>query len=243
MGQEAASPPRPPSASAPCSKRRSATPDSSAGCRSFNISIWPLGTALSSAGMKSAACVWPTRLGGWPRKCGAVRPELIERCRPELERIDRRIRPGTLRNVGPTIAKLADLDLPQGESPRRTVARLREDIADFRRANNLEHVVVVNVASTEPLVDADRLPSAWAALEATLAEPSCPLPASSLYAIAALDLGCSYINFTPSLGAAPAAIDELARLRGTATPAATARPARRCSRAFWPRCSPGEICR
>ena len=28
-------------------------------------------------------------------------------------------------------------------------------------------------------------------------------------------LGCSYINFTPSLGAAPAAIDELARLRGT----------------------------
>ena len=51
-------------------------------------------------------------------------------------------------------------------------------------------------------------------LEATLAEPSCPLPASSLYAIAALDLGCSYINFTPSLGSAPAAIDELARLRG-----------------------------
>ncbi len=144
----------------------------------------------------------------------AVRPELIERCRPELERIDRRIRPGTLRNVGATIAKLADLDLPQGESPRRTVARLREDIADFRRANNLEHVVVVNAASTEPLVDADRLPSAWAALEATLAEPSCPLPASSLYAIAALDLGCSYINFTPSLGSAPPAIDELARLRG-----------------------------
>ena len=40
------------------------------------------------------------------------------------------------------------------------------------------------------------------------------MPASSLYAIAALDLGSSYINFTPSLGAAPAAIDELARLRG-----------------------------
>ena len=39
------------------------------------------------------------------------------------------------------------------------------------------------------------------------------LPASSLYAIAALEAGYSYINFTPSLGAAPAAIDELARLR------------------------------
>jgi myo-inositol-1-phosphate synthase len=47
-----------------------------------------------------------------------------------------------------------------------------------------------------------------------LKSADCPLPASSLYAIAALDLGSSYINFTPSLGAAPAAIDELARLRG-----------------------------
>ena len=44
---------------------------------------------------------------------------------------------------------------------------------------------------------------------------ACPLPASSLYAIAALEAGHSYINFTPSLGPAPAAIDELARLRRT----------------------------
>jgi myo-inositol-1-phosphate synthase len=41
------------------------------------------------------------------------------------------------------------------------------------------------------------------------------LPASSLYAIAALDLGLPYINFTPSLGASPAAIGELAELRAT----------------------------
>ena len=41
------------------------------------------------------------------------------------------------------------------------------------------------------------------------------LAASSLYAIAALDLGCSYINFTPSAGATPAAIGQLAIERGT----------------------------
>jgi myo-inositol-1-phosphate synthase len=39
------------------------------------------------------------------------------------------------------------------------------------------------------------------------------LPASSLYAIAALEGGYSYINFTPSLGSAAAAIEELGRLR------------------------------
>ena len=45
--------------------------------------------------------------------------------------------------------------------------------------------------------------------------PATILPASSLYAIAALEAGHSYVNFTPSLGPAPAAIDELARLRRT----------------------------
>jgi myo-inositol-1-phosphate synthase len=42
-----------------------------------------------------------------------------------------------------------------------------------------------------------------------------PLPASSLYAIAALDLGMAYINFTPSLGATLPAIGELAEARVT----------------------------
>jgi myo-inositol-1-phosphate synthase len=43
----------------------------------------------------------------------------------------------------------------------------------------------------------------------------CPLTASSLYAIAALDLGYSYVNFTPSPGASPTAIGQLALERGT----------------------------
>ncbi len=49
------------------------------------------------------------------------------------------------------------------------------------------------------------MPGDWAGLDKLIDKPSkCPLPASSFYAIAALDLGCSYINFTPSLGATPA---------------------------------------
>jgi myo-inositol-1-phosphate synthase len=142
-------------------------------------------------------------------------PELMTRCRGELERIEPRIRPGTLRNVGSTIARLADLELPQDELPGETVTRLQADLTQFAQANELEHVVVVNVASTEPPIEAAGLPPTWSELEALLTRASCPLPASSLYAIAALGLGCSYINFTPSLGAAPAAIDELAQLRGT----------------------------
>ncbi len=75
---------------------------------------------------------------------------------------------------------------------------------------------MVNVTSTEPPLDLEALPQRWSALDKLLDQPrKCLLPASSLYAIAALDLGCSYINFTPSSGATPAAIGELAIERGT----------------------------
>jgi len=164
----------------------------------------------------------------------AIRPDIVAQCAGELDEIDRRIRPGTIRNVGPAICRLADPAIPRERSPREILDRLRGDIEAFRAAAEVEHVVVVNVASTEPPVDAAGLPATWAEMERALnvsgtghhacmvdvppaiGTRSVPdtLPASSLYAIAALDLGCTYINFTPSLGAAPPAIDELARLRG-----------------------------
>ncbi len=60
-----------------------------------------------------------------------VTKELIEQCRPELDEIEQRIRPGTIFNVGPTISALADADIPGPESPREAVVRLRQDMADF----------------------------------------------------------------------------------------------------------------
>jgi len=146
----------------------------------------------------------------------SVTPELFARCAAELGRIEARIRPGTIVNVGKTIGALAAPEIPRDESPRQAVDRVQRDLAEFIAAEEVKHLVVVNVASTEPAVDTARLPARWAELEPLLQRrEGCPLPASSLYAIAALEAGHSYINFTPSLGAAPAAIDELARLRRT----------------------------
>src|SRR5690606_2577562 len=73
-----------------------------------------------------------------------------------------------------------------------------------------------NTASTEPSAVTTGLPDTWAEMERLLDDASsCPLPASCLYAIAALDLGFPYVNFTPSAGSAPAAINDLAVQRGT----------------------------
>jgi myo-inositol-1-phosphate synthase len=138
--------------------------------------------------------------------------ELIEQCRPELESIDSRIRPGTIFNVGSTISDLADVDIPSRETPREAIERLTKDMNDFVADAGINHLIVVNLASTEPPVAAESLPTKWAELGRTLNNPKkCPLRASSLYAIAALGVGHSYINFTPSLGSGCTAIDDLAR--------------------------------
>ena len=150
------------------------------------------------------------------RESRAIDPQLIDRVEDQLRTIDGRIRPGTVYKSGPTISELASEAVERRESPRDAVRRLKEDMTQFAESGGLEHVIVVNVASTEPAVDPSLVPASWAELEPLLDRPQeCPLPASSLYAIAALDLGYSYVNFTPSLGSAPPAIDELARLRNT----------------------------
>ncbi len=145
----------------------------------------------------------------------ALDRDLVEQCREEFEAIDARIKPGTIIGVGSTIEAFAGKRVPRRESPRAAVARIQADLRAFVAAERLSHLIVVNVASTEPAVDPESLPATWKDLEKLLSRPrKGPLPASSLYAIAALDLGFSYVNFTPSLGSQPAAIDELARLRG-----------------------------
>jgi myo-inositol-1-phosphate synthase len=147
----------------------------------------------------------------------AIDSGVLAQCKDELDEIDGRIRPGVVVNVGPTIEKLASPEvLARRETPRQAIERVQADLKAFAEEHQLEHVLVVNVSSTEPAVNPDSLPLTWKELNELIDKPeACPLPASSLYAIAALDLGCSYINFTPSLGSAAPAIDELARQRGS----------------------------
>ena len=141
---------------------------------------------------------------------------VLNHCKADLQEIDKLIRPGTLLNVGKTIESLAGGESRQiSETPRQAIERIQHDLRSFIDEQKLGHVVVVNVSSTEPPVDAAAFPARWAELEKLIDKPQANLPASSLYAIAALDLGCSYINFTPSLGSSLPAIDELARDRAT----------------------------
>jgi myo-inositol-1-phosphate synthase len=148
------------------------------------------------------------RHGGWPdsvatlaRRIGAFDPAVVDACIPDLERWSANIRPGTILRADPTIAALANHPDVTTPAVRKDARGLERDLRDFRERHQLDQVVVINVASTEPAVD-----------ETSLRYDS-PLPVSSVYACAAGLGGNPYVNFTPSVGAAhPAARAALAEV-------------------------------
>lgn len=102
-----------------------------------------------------------------------------------------------------------------GEPQRAAIKRLTRDLTEFRQAHALDAVIVVNLASVEPATQPHPSHASLAALRAALAAGEQVLPASSLYAFAAIEAGCGYVNFTPAAGIQLPALHELADERGT----------------------------
>jgi myo-inositol-1-phosphate synthase len=141
---------------------------------------------------------------------GSFSPAVVEALLPELEGV--RITRGVLRGGGPAVEKLAGAD-HGGEAlhAREAVRRLVDELRAFAGG---EPTVVVNLASTEPPPDPALAEWDLAALERGLDDDDPRIPASCLYAYAAIQAGCPHANFTPSAGAALPAIVEMARAAG-----------------------------
>jgi myo-inositol-1-phosphate synthase len=142
---------------------------------------------------------------------GSFAPSVLDALEPELARV--RVTRGVLRGSGPAVEALAgaERDADFAGSAREVVARLVDELRAFADG---APTVVVNLASTEPVPNAAL--QAWdaAELERALDADDPRIPASSLYAYAAIRAGCAHANFTPSPGAALPAIAELARAAG-----------------------------
>ncbi|VVJ20494.1 Inositol-1-phosphate synthase (EC [Amycolatopsis camponoti] len=95
---------------------------------------------------------------------------------------------------------------------RAAIDRIAADLTAFREG--LDHVVVLNVSSTEPPCVPHPAHASLAALDAALDAGEDVLPASAVYAYAAFRAGCGFVDFTPSTGARLPALDELARTAG-----------------------------
>ncbi len=139
--------------------------------------------------------------------------DLLNAVAPRLAEFDKNIRPGTLINVGSTIEKFAGPKTLafRGEKPVDAIKRIRSDIEEFRKANGCSQVIVVNLSSTEPPLTSNADTLDWAKLSTALSSgEASPVPASTIYAIAAFESGCSFVNFTPSVGSNLPALEEFA---------------------------------
>jgi len=136
-------------------------------------------------------------------RSGVVPARLPELVADSLTAADAEIRPGLRLPLSPDVGDQA-----------AAAAALAADITAFRERRGLDRVVVINVASTEAPIQAHPAHGSLSALSGALASGTDVLPASSLYAYAALTAGCPYVDFTPSTGARLPALYELARDRG-----------------------------
>lgn len=143
---------------------------------------------------------------------------LLSGCKDQLVEWQKNFRPGTVIASGSTIEKLADRpEVFAAESPRAAAERIKADLAEFKKRHNLDRIVVAHVASTEPPFNLGAEHQSWTTLEKALQDGGRKdlLPASSIYALAALEMGLAYVNFTPSTGASIPALLELAEKTGS----------------------------
>ncbi|MBP2708431.1 inositol-3-phosphate synthase [Microbispora sp. RL4-1S] len=103
--------------------------------------------------------------------------------------------------------------VPSEGGQAEAAAQMAADLTAFRERHGLRRVVVVNVATTEPVVTPNPAHADLDALEAELSGGGAVLPPSSLAAYAAFQAGCSFVDFTPSTGARLPALDQLALQR------------------------------
>ncbi len=148
------------------------------------------------------------------RDTGTITHDLLEACREDLEKIDKEIKPGTSLNCGEAILSLRTSEA-EPETAADALSRIRDDLSSFKERHSLEHVVVVNLASTEPLLEETPEHKSLERLKHAIAnDRKHVMRASTLYSYAAFDLGFSLINFTPSNACLLPALEDLAKERG-----------------------------
>ncbi len=143
---------------------------------------------------------------------GVFDREWLTACEKELALATARVRPGPRLGLGPAVSRMANW--PEAKpacTPRQAVDAIAGELDAFVAAESVDHLIVLNVASTEPPFALGEIHQHWQTLKPHLADSGQELlPSSAFYALAAIERGHTYINFTPSLGASIPALCELA---------------------------------
>lgn len=145
---------------------------------------------------------------------GGMDPALLLDIEDYLQEVASHISPGCTLNCGEMIGSLAT-SAKECKSAAEEIEEVKESLARFKAAKDLDQVVVVNLGSTEPPQELTSIHEHADDFEESLFhDPSLTVQASTIYAYAAIQSGCPYINFTPSNGALFPAMVQLAEREG-----------------------------
>lgn len=141
-------------------------------------------------------------------------PAALAKVRSALNRVDKRIQPGVALNCGPAVEALSESRCMLRGNASEALAQIRKDIADFRQRERIDTLIVVNAASTEPLLPAAAFRNRAASLLSAIRRNHRDLRASEIYGAAAACEADGIINFTPNEGFLTPGVRELAEERG-----------------------------
>jgi len=138
---------------------------------------------------------------------GVLRKELLDQIRTDLEGI----KPMTAVFDPEYVKRLNGTHIKKGKTKMDLADQLREDIRQFKKANNLDRMVMVWCGSTEAYIEPGEVHSSLDAFEKGLGENDPLIAPSMIYAYAALKENVPYANGAPNLTVDIPAIQELAR--------------------------------
>jgi myo-inositol-1-phosphate synthase len=154
--------------------------------------------------------------GGWDifeedcyaaaRTAGVIEPSLLDRIRPELERI----RPWPAVFDQRYVKRLDGPNVKKGRNKRDLADQVIADIRTFKQAHDVDRLVMIWCGSTEAFMTGSEAHASLANFERALEDNDPAIPSSMIYAYAAIHEGIPYANAAPNLSADIPALVELA---------------------------------
>ena len=165
--------------------------------------------------------------GGWDiRPCpdvfavikgtGIDKPEDLIFLTKEVEKIQALSFSGIVVNAGDAVSSISEKGhVHHEDSITHAITKIKLDIEKFKMDHDIEKVIVINIASTEPSLGDAVCLSNKDSIEAVIDENRVEkIRPSFIYAYSAITSGCAYINFTPSQGGMTKGLVELAGEHG-----------------------------
>jgi myo-inositol-1-phosphate synthase len=142
--------------------------------------------------------------GGWDifeddcyaaaRTAGVIEPSLLDRVKPELEKI----KPWPAVFDQRYVKRLDGPNVKKGKNKRDLAEQVIADIRAFQSANKLDRMVMVWCGSTEVFMTESPAHASIEAFEKALEENDPAIPSSMVYAYAAIREGIPYANAAPN---------------------------------------------